>query len=148
VFHIFENGSKSLDDYANNLDPHGKKRYCEKISFNPILIPDRAYDPDCLPRVAESMDLLSFLVLETSYYSKDQFKAFWSLETYHQLVSGFVSCVKGHKIGNNYILLGKVRHSQRINDLFVTLWIITDENGTVLFAYCVGCLCILCWMYG
>ena len=29
----------------------------------------QVYDPDCLPRV-ESMDLLSFLVLETSYYKK------------------------------------------------------------------------------
>ena len=85
-----------LSDYANNFDPHVKKRYCEKIScigIDPILIPDRAYDPDCLPRV-ESMDLLSFLVLETSYYSKDQFKAFRSLEAYNQLVSGFVSWEK------------------------------------------------------
>ena len=67
-----------LSDYANNLDPHVKKRYCEKIScvgIDPILIPEKTYDPDCLPRV-ESMDLLSFLVLETSYYRKDQFKAF------------------------------------------------------------------------
>ena len=62
-----------LSDYANNLNFHGKKRYCEKIScigIDLILIPGKAYDPDCLPRV-ESMDLLSFLVLETSYYSKD-----------------------------------------------------------------------------
>ena len=129
-----------LSDYANNLDPHTKKRYCEKIScvgIDPILIPEKTYDPDCLPRV-ESMDLLSFLVLETSYYSKDQFKAFRSLQAYNQLVSGFVSCVKGHKIGNNYIVLG--RHSQRMNDPRVTLWIITKENGAVLFAHCIGCM--------
>ena len=64
-----------LSDYANNLDPYVKKRYYENISsvvIEPILIPDRAYDPDCLPRV-ESLDFrLSFLVLETSSYSKDQ----------------------------------------------------------------------------
>jgi len=37
-----------LSDYADNLDPHVKKRYCEKIScvgINPILIPDKVYDP-------------------------------------------------------------------------------------------------------
>ena len=86
----------TLSDYANNLDSHAKKRYCEKIScvgIDPILIPEKVFDPDCLPQV-ESMDLLSFLVFETSYYSKDQFKAFWSLLAYNQLISGFVSCVK------------------------------------------------------
>ena len=86
------------------------------------------------------MDLLSFLVLETSHYRKDQFQAFWSLQAYNQLVSAFVRCVKGHKIRNNYTVLGKVRHSQRMNDPFVILWIITEENGTVLFAHCVRCM--------
>ena len=51
-----------------------------------------------------------------------------------------MSCVKGHKLGNNYKVLGKVRHSQRMNDPYFTLWIITNENGTVLFAHCVGCM--------
>jgi len=131
-----------LSDYANNLDNHVKKGYCEKIScvgIDHISISDKTYDPNCLPRV-ESMDLLSFLVLGTSYCSKDQFSAFRSLQAYNRLVSGFVSCVKGHKIGNNYIVLGKVRHSQRMNDPCVILWIITEENGTVLFAHCVGCM--------
>ena len=142
---MFQNSimaANPLSDYANNLDPHVKKRYSEKIScvgIDPILIPEEMYDPNCLPPV-ESMDLPSSLVLETSYYSKDQFKAFRSLEAYNQLVLGFVSCMKGHKIGNNYIVLGKVRHSQRMNDPYVTLWIITEENGTVLFAHCVGCM--------
>ena len=90
-----------------------KKRYLEKIScvgIDPVLIPDKTYDPECLPPV-ESMDLLSFLVLDTSYYSKDQFKDYRSLQSYNQLVSGFVSSVKGQQIGNKYIVSGKVRHS-------------------------------------
>lgn len=85
-----------LSDYANMLDPHMKKML-EKISFvgiDPVLIPDITYDPECLPPV-ESMDLLSFLVPDTSYYSKNQFKAYRSLQNYNQLVSGFVSSIKG-----------------------------------------------------
>ncbi len=27
-----------------------------------------------------------------------------------------------------------------MNDPLVNLWIITDNNGTVLFAHCVGCM--------
>ena len=131
-----------LSDYANKLEPHVKKRYSEKIScvgIDPMLIPEKTCDSECLPPV-ESIDVLSFLVLETSYYTKEQFKAFRSLEAYNQLVSGFVSSVKGHKIGDHFIVLGKVKHSQRMNDPLVSLWIITNNNGTVLFAHCVGCM--------
>ncbi len=98
-----------LSDYANKLEPHVKKRYSQKIScvgIDPMLIPEKTCDSECLPPV-ESVDLLSFLVLETSYYTKKQFKAFRSLEAYNQLVSGFVSSVKGHKIGNHFIVLGE-----------------------------------------
>ena len=96
-----------------------KKISC--VGIDPVLIPDITYDPECLPPV-ESMDLLSFLVPDTSYYSKNQFKAYRSLQTYNQLVSGFVSSIKGYKIGNKYIVSGKVRHSQRMNNPFVILY--------------------------
>ena len=71
-----------LSDYANTLDPHVRKRYLEKIScvgIDPLSLSDKKYDPECLPLV-ESMDLLLFLVLDTSYYSKDYFKAYRSLQ--------------------------------------------------------------------
>ena len=55
------------------------------MGIAPILIPDKAYDPGSLPRV-ETVDLLLFLVLETSYYSKDQFKAYRSLQAHNQSV--------------------------------------------------------------
>ena len=79
-------------------------------------------------------------MLDTSYHSKDQFKAYRSLEAHNQLVSGFLNSFKGQEIGNKYIVSGKVRHSQRMNDPYVTLWIITEQNGTVLFAQCVECM--------
>ena len=72
---VFKMVANHLREYAHNLNPSVKKHYYEKISsvgIGPILIPDKAYDPDCLPRV-ESLDFrLSFLVLETSSYGKDQ----------------------------------------------------------------------------
>ena len=105
------------------------------------MIPDKTYDPECLSPV-EPMDLLSllFLVLDTNCYRKDQFKGFRSLQAHNQLVSGFVSSVKGQKIGNKYIVSEKFRHSQRMNDPYFTLWIKTEQNGTVLFAHCEGCM--------
>ncbi len=56
------------------------------------------------------------------------------------MVSGFISSVEGHIISNKYVVLGKVRHSQRMNDPPVLLWIITEKEGTILCAHCVGCM--------
>ena len=51
--------------------PTWKKRYLGKISCvgidSVLIIPDKTYDPRCLSPV-ECMNLLSFLVLDTSYY--------------------------------------------------------------------------------
>ena len=87
------------------------------------------------------MDLLSLLVLDANCYRKDQFRAFRSLQVYNQLFPGFVSIVKGQKIGNKYIVSRKVRHSQRMNDRYFTLWIKTEQNGY-------GSLRSLCGMHG
>ena len=53
------------------------------------------FEPDCLPPM-EATDILSYLVLETSYYTQNQFKVFRSLEAYNQMVSGFIASVEGH----------------------------------------------------
>ena len=69
-----------LSVYANKLEERVKKRYVEKISaigIDPVLIEGKNFEPDCLPPV-ESTDLLFYFVLKTSYYTKQQFKAFRS----------------------------------------------------------------------
>ena len=109
------------------------------IGIDPVLISEQKLDSKCLPPV-EAADLLSYLVLDTSYYTNMQFKAFRSLSAYNQMVSGFISSVLGHIISNKYVVLGKVRHSQRMNDPPVLLWIITEKDGTILCAHCVGCM--------
>ena len=38
-------------------------------------------------------DLFGYVVMKTSYYTKDQFKNCKSLEAYNQVVSGFVASV-------------------------------------------------------
>lgn len=133
--------STPLSDYAKKLDEAIKQRYLEKIEcigIDPILIQGKNFDPDCLPPV-ESADMLTYLVLETSYYTKDQFKNFRSLEAFNQLVSGFVTSVQGHKISEKFVVLAKVRHSQRMNDTLITVWIISEESGVIIGAHCLGC---------
>ncbi|CAH3019694.1 unnamed protein product, partial [Porites evermanni] len=94
-----------ISDYAKKLDIKVRERYLQKIStigIDPVLIEGKSFEPDCLPPV-ESTDLLCYL-------------SFRSLEAYNQMVSGFVSDVQGHIISNKFVVLAKVRHSQRMNE--------------------------------
>lgn len=53
----------------------------------------------------ESTDLLFCLLLETSFYVQQHFKAFRSLRAYNQIVSGFITSVNGHIIGEKRCLV-------------------------------------------
>ena len=64
-----------LSEYCRKLDDHVKRRYLEKIAkvgVDPVTIPDEQFNSECLPPI-EATDLLSYLVLETSFYTKQQF---------------------------------------------------------------------------
>ena len=70
-----------LSEYAKSLESRVKERYTQKISVigvDPASIPAEQFSPECLPPV-EVSDLLSYLVLETSFYTNKQFKAFKSM---------------------------------------------------------------------
>ena len=101
-------------------------------------IPKEHFHSECLPPI-EVSNFLSYLVLETSYYTNKQFKAFKSLEAYKQVVSGFVNSVQGAEILNKIVVVAKVKHSQRMNDPLIDIWIIAESDGTILSAHCLGC---------
>ena len=67
------------------------------------------FNSECLSPI-EVLDLLPYLVLETSYCANKQFKAFKSLKAYNQMVSGFVTSVQGAEIVNKIVVLAKVRY--------------------------------------
>ena len=76
-----------------------------------MLVEGKDFKPDCLPPV-ESTDILCYVVLETGFYTQQQFKAFQSLEAYNQMVSRFIASVQGHIIANKFLVLAKVRHEE------------------------------------
>ena len=127
-----------LSAYAKNLPDHVLRRYKEKISvvgIDPFLIAQKQLDKECLPPI-ESTDLVSFLVLETSFYSSQQFKGYKSLQAYNQMVSRFVNNVQGQVINGNFVITGQVRHSQKLTAPCVNLWVIATKNGAILSAHC------------
>lgn len=75
---------------------------------------------------------------ETSYYTKQQVKAFKSLEAFNQMVSGFVTSVRGLMISGKFVVVAKVCQSHRKNDPLVNIWLISDKDGTILSTHCPG----------
>ena len=106
--------------------------------MDPVTIPDQLFDTECLLPI-EAMDLLSCLVLETSFHTREQFKAYKSLEAYSFLVSGFLTNIQGGLVAGKHVVTGKVRHSQRMNDGLISVWMIAEKDGTVKSAHCLGC---------
>ena len=96
------------------------------------------YARECLPPI-EAGDLVSYLVLSTSFYTLQQFKSFKSLEAYNQMVSGFITSVQGKLVADKFVVIGKVRHSQRMNEPALSIWIITSKEGTIISGHCLGC---------
>ena len=97
--------SISISEYAKQLDLLVRDRYLQKIAaigIDPVLVEGKDFKPDCLPPV-ESTDILCYLVLETSFYTQQQFKAFRSLEAYNQMVSGFIASVKATSSPTNFL---------------------------------------------
>ena len=118
-----------LSEYCVKLDDSVKRRYLEKIAdvgVDTVNIHYEQFDTECLPPI-EAMDLLSFLVLETSFYIKEQFKAYKSLEAYNFVVSGFLTCIQGCIVASKHVVTGKVRHSRRMNDALISVWIIAEK---------------------
>ena len=81
-----------LSSYAEKLPLEAKQRYLNKLQLiggaDPLCISAKDYvESACLPPV-DAGDLVSYLVLQTSYITAKQFKAHKSLEAYNQFTSG------------------------------------------------------------
>ena len=101
-----------LSSYAEKLPLEAKQRYLNKLQLiggvDPLCISAKDYpESACLPPV-EAGDLVSYLVLQTSYITAKQFKAHKSLEAYNQSTSGWVRDVHVWNIADKYVVTGKV----------------------------------------
>ena len=137
-----EKSSIVLSEYVKGLGNHVRCRYMQKIeaiNIDPATLDTSHLDPECLPPI-EAGDLVSYLVLETSFYTLKQFKNFKSLQAYNQVISGFVMSVQGKVISDLFVVIGKVRRSQKMNDPLIKVWIITNKEGVIASAHCFDCL--------
>ena len=131
-----------ISEYVKSLDEQVKRQYLPKISMigrDPAdLNAGVNLDAECLPPI-ESTDIFTYLVLGTSFYTKERFKNFKSLEAHKWLTSGFVISVQECVVAEKFLVLGKVKHSQRMNDPAISTWMIASKEGTVLSAHSMDC---------
>jgi len=104
---------RNLSSYGTGLSPEAKARYVEKLSLiggvDPFLggvIPGAEVTTVFPP--LDASDVVSYLVLKTSFLTPSQYKARKSLDAYNQLVCGWVKDVTTRKIAGKYLICGRV----------------------------------------
>ena len=127
--------SQNLSAYAQGLPSEAKIRYLEKISMIGDVDPFVGPPGECVNVIppVEASDLVSYLVLQTSFVTAKQFKAHKSMEAYNQFVCGWVKEVKVWKRKvSMYRPWGRVKQPHPIQ---------LEERGRQLSASC--CLCLV-----
>ena len=108
---------EKLSAYAQKLPQEAKRRYVEKLStiqdVDPFLLfqglpVSTVQIQQCSLPLIDATDLVSYLVLQTSFVTLKQFKSHHSLESYNQFVNGWVKDVKGWKIAGKVVVTGRV----------------------------------------
>ena len=117
--------ASQLSSYAEALEKQAKARYKDKISLINGVDPFRKVtegEPlDGFPPV-EDCDLVSYLVLQTSFITLAQLKARKGLEAYNQFVCGWIKEVSTRKIAGRYLTTGRVSQViKRVYTYFIAL---------------------------
>ncbi|XP_047134771.1 uncharacterized protein LOC124812319 [Hydra vulgaris] len=124
-------------EHLSKFDFNAKQRYLEKNSFinhvDPYLFKDTDFSGniDSYPNVA-CPDIVNYFLFAPSPLTKDQLKAYKALDSYNQFVSSWVINA-GVKLFEKYVLIhGRVKHSQKMNDVPLHPWIISEKSGNIV----------------
>ena len=85
-----------------------KRRYLEKTERigDPYAYELSTLDQELPP--VRSPEIFNYFVLSSSFCTSDRFNAYKSVDAYKYFASGFVSFVAANRIGECYVVVGKV----------------------------------------
>ena len=143
-------GSKlavTYSSYFQTLDVAAKARYNEKLAIlggiqDPyvtvnVIRSEEHIDWLNWPNI-EYPDIYNYFVTTPSSYTKQQLKAYKSLDGYKYFVDGWVSDVivwSGPR-PRVKVVCGKVKHSQKLSASVLQPWVALEKEGLVICAHC------------
>lgn len=138
---------RKFSEYYNQLEADAKKRYNEKLDIigqvddpyifvSGLAITEAPSIPDI-----EYPDIYNFLINTPSPYTKEELKAYKSLEGYKYLLAGWVGNVSVHAVtrgdsDDKMIIMAKVRHSQSVTAQPLQPWVAAEKCGTIVCSHC------------
>lgn len=99
-----------MSDYCKRLDPACRERYLAIVGkyvgkdLYLMKMSEFSQDRQHLPKI-EAVDITSYLVLQTSYYTREEMKAHKSLDSYNFYHNGWISKMGVKRLNNNNVLL-------------------------------------------
>ena len=139
---------KRYSQYLRQLDDKAKTRYKEKLQIlgsieDPYIegrsvAPESAIDWLDWPNV-EYPDIYNYLITTSSPYTKEQLRAYKSMDGYLFVANGLVDNVQVYPIPSRAATLlvrARVRHPQRLSATPLTPWVAVEKIGSALCAHC------------
>ena len=131
---------ESALNHLKTLDTTARKQHKEKINLiggedsytmgSNSFSSDRSTFPD-----VTYLDIVNYLINSTSPYTLEPLKAYKGLEAYNQFVSSWIRTAILEK--NLHLVMGKVLHSQQVQNRPLRPWFVAAHRGKML---CVRCI--------
>ncbi|XP_022777612.1 uncharacterized protein LOC111319046 [Stylophora pistillata] len=123
--------------------------YRQKVNlcrFDPYLLKNSECRDDLryFPSI-QYPDIVNYLVLQTSWETGEEMKAYKALDAYNFFVSGWVNTVFTKKVAesNSVVVTARVYHLQRTRTTPLSTWLLADVSGEVILGHC-DCMAGLC----
>ena len=117
--------SAILSSYCQKLPSEARSRYIEKLQLisglDPFCPSSLGKQSSILPPV-DASDIVSYLVLQTSFVTAKQFKAHKSMEAYNQFVCGWVKDFQAFLVNGKFVV------TSRVSLIMITIIIISFLN--------------------
>lgn len=139
-----KSGERTFSQYYQELDEAAKKRYIVKLNRiskkidDPYTSSAHLMTPQSVPDI-QYLDIYKYLIDTPSAYTKDDLKAYKSLDAYKYQLAGWVGEVSVHGVedcSDKVIMCAKVRHSQSVKAAPLLPWVAADKDGTIICSHC------------